>query len=135
MQFAKPSSSIRISVLRPGSAGIIRCAESQRQSTSISFMLKWPNTRHVSVTPPIALKLMLLLVLHNVRSQRELMATLPERLDGSWFLGLYLDSPKPGHSVLSKARARWGETLPPNTAGVCRNLYSVGLIADRAQAD
>ena len=36
---------------------------------------------HVSVPPPVILKLMLLLVLYNVRSERELMATLPERLD------------------------------------------------------
>src|SRR5215472_6169061 len=43
---------------------------------------------HVSVPPPMILKLMLLLVLYNVRSERELMATLPERLDWLWFLGL-----------------------------------------------
>jgi hypothetical protein len=36
---------------------------------------------NVSVPPPMILKLMLLLVLYNVRSERELMATLPERLD------------------------------------------------------
>ncbi|MFQ5851097.1 MAG: transposase, partial [Candidatus Binatia bacterium] len=47
---------------------------------------------NVSVPPPMILKLMLLLVLYNVRSERELMATLPERLDWLWFLGLELDS-------------------------------------------
>ena len=36
---------------------------------------------NVSVPPPVILKLMLLLILYNVRSKRELMATLPERLD------------------------------------------------------
>jgi len=46
-----------------------------------------------------------------VRSERELMATLPERLDWLWFLGLDLDSAIPDHSVLSKARARWGEVV------------------------
>ena len=40
---------------------------------------------NVSVAPPVILKLMLLLVLYNVRSERELMATLPERLDWLWF--------------------------------------------------
>jgi len=63
---------------------------------------------NVSVAPPMILKLMLLLVLYNVRSERELMATLPERLDWLWFLGLDLDSEIPDHSVLSKARKRWG---------------------------
>lgn len=66
---------------------------------------------HVSVPPPMILKLMLLLVLYNVRSERELMATLPERLDWLWFLGLDLDSEIPHHSVLSKARRRWGVEL------------------------
>lgn len=66
---------------------------------------------NVSVPPPMILKLMLLLVLYNVRSERELMATLPERLDWLWFLGLDLDSEIPDHSVLSKARKRWGVEL------------------------
>jgi len=62
----------------------------------------------VSVPPPVILKWMLLLVLYNVRSERELMATLPERLDWLWFLGFDLDDAIPDHSVLSKARRRWG---------------------------
>ncbi|HEX7233358.1 MAG TPA: IS1182 family transposase [Candidatus Binatia bacterium] len=66
---------------------------------------------NVSVAPPIIVKLMVLLVLYNVRSERELMATLPERLDWLWFLGLDLDSEIPSHSVLSKARKRWGAEL------------------------
>jgi transposase len=61
-----------------------------------------------SVPPPILLKLMLLLVFYNVRSERELMDTLPERLDWLWFLGYDLETEIPNHSVLSKARKRWG---------------------------
>ena len=63
---------------------------------------------NVSVPPPIILKMMLLLILYNVRSERELMITIPERLDWLWFLGYDLDDEIPDHSVLSKARARWG---------------------------
>lgn len=63
---------------------------------------------NVSIPPPIILKLMLLLVFYNVRSERELMETLPERLDWLWFLGYDIDSEIPDHSVLSKARRRWG---------------------------
>ena len=63
---------------------------------------------NVSVPPPVILKMLLLLILYNVRSERELMATIPERLDWLWFLGYDLDDPIPDHSVLSKARARWG---------------------------
>ncbi|MDO9509062.1 MAG: transposase, partial [Thermovirgaceae bacterium] len=63
---------------------------------------------NVTVPPPVVLKLMLLLVFYNVRSERELMSTLPERLDWLWFLGYDLDSKIPDHSILSKARKRWG---------------------------
>jgi len=66
---------------------------------------------NVSVAPRVILKLMMLLVLYNVGSERELMATLPERLDWLWFLGLDLDSEVPHPSVLSKARKRWGVEL------------------------
>ena len=34
-----------------------------------------------SVAPPNILKMLLLLIFYNVRSERELMATIPERLD------------------------------------------------------
>jgi len=63
---------------------------------------------NVSTPPPVILKMMLLLVLYNVRSERELMLTIPERLDWLYFLGYDLNDEIPNHSVLSKARARWG---------------------------
>src|SRR4030043_324996 len=63
---------------------------------------------NVSIPPPVILKMMLLLALYNVRSERELMETIPMRLDWLWFLGDDLDSEVADHSVLSKARARWG---------------------------
>jgi transposase len=70
---------------------------------------KYGYNGNESVPPPVILKLMLLLVLYNVRSERELMDTLAERLDWLWFLGFDLDTEIPNHSVLSKARRRWGE--------------------------
>ncbi|MFV2082792.1 MAG: transposase, partial [bacterium] len=66
---------------------------------------------NVSVPPPVILKLLVLLMLYNVRSEREMMDTLPERLDWLWFLGYDLDSEIPHHSILSKARHRWGADL------------------------
>lgn len=65
----------------------------------------------VSVDPEVILKLMFLLFLDNVKSERELMRMLPERLDYLWFLGFGLDDGIPDHSVLSKARARWGQAV------------------------
>jgi len=70
---------------------------------------KYGMNGNVSVPPPVTLKLMLLLILYNVRSERELMDTIPERLDWLWFLGYSLDSSIPDHSVLSKARSKWGQ--------------------------
>ena len=66
---------------------------------------------NVSIPPPVILKMMLLLILYNVRSERELMKTIPLRLDWLWFLGYDLESTIPDHSVLSKARRRWGAVL------------------------
>jgi transposase len=63
---------------------------------------------NVSTPPPVIVKMMLLLVLYNVRSERELILTIPERLDWLYFLGYDLNDEIPNHSVLSKARARWG---------------------------
>jgi transposase len=91
---------------------------------------KYGHNGNVSVPPPVLLKLMLLLALYNVRSERELMGTLPERLDWLWFLGYDLDSEIPNHSVLSKARKRWGETVFRRVfERVVRRCVEAGLVA------
>ncbi len=64
---------------------------------------RYGRNGNVSVPPPVILKLMFLLFFYNVRSERELMETIPERIDWLWFLGYNLDSSIPDHSVLSKA--------------------------------
>ena len=64
-----------------------------------------------SVDPVIIMKLMVLLFLDDVSSERELMRIIPERLDYRWFWGYGLDDVVPDHSVLSKARKRWGVTI------------------------
>jgi len=64
---------------------------------------------NVSIPPPVILKLMFLLFYYDVPSERQLVEELPCRLDWLWFLGYDLDSEVPDHSVLSKARAKWGK--------------------------
>jgi len=66
---------------------------------------------NVSVDPVVILKLMFLLFYDDVASERELMAMLSERLDYLWFLGYGLNDEIPNHSVLSKARKRWGKEV------------------------
>ena len=66
---------------------------------------------HESEDPIVITKMMLLLFLDNVRSERELMRIVGERLDYMWFLEFDLDDDIPNHSVLSKARKRWGAAV------------------------
>jgi transposase len=84
---------------------------------------------NVSVDPVIIMKMMLLLFWDNVASERELMRTIPLRIDYLWFLGYGLEDEIPHHSVLSKARKRWGkevfEGLFGKTVGQC---LEAGLI-------
>jgi transposase len=82
-----------------------------------------------SVDPAVILKMMFLLFFENVTSERELMRIIPERLDYLWFLGYGLEDSIPDHSVLSKARARWGrdafEKFFVRTVGQC---VAAGLV-------
>jgi len=70
---------------------------------------RYGQNGNVSIDPAILLKMMFLLFFDDIASERELMKIIPERLDYLWFLGYGLDDPIPDHSVLSKARARWGK--------------------------
>lgn len=66
---------------------------------------------NVSVDPGVILKLMFLLFFDDVASERELMQIVAERMDYLWFLGYGLEDEVPDHSVLSKARRRWGKEV------------------------
>ena len=63
---------------------------------------------NISVDPAVILKLMFLVFYENVNSERALMSQLPLRLDWLWFCGYDIDDQTPDHSVISKARRRWG---------------------------
>lgn len=82
----------------------------------LSFVLPTVRTYygrcgHVSLDPRVVLKMMLLLFLYDIPSERELMEQIGVRLDFLWFLGFDLDTSIPDHSVLSKTRARWGAAV------------------------
>jgi transposase len=85
-----------------------------------------------SVPPEVILKMMFLLFFDDVASERELMKIIAERLDYLWFLGYSLDDEIPDHSVLSKARTRWGkevfESLFVRTVAQC---VEAGLVDGR----
>lgn len=87
------------------------------------------NNGNVSVDPVIILKMMFLLFFDDIASERELMKIVAERLDYMWFLGYSLDDEIPNHSVLSKARKRWGkEAFERFFVGTILQCIEAGLV-------
>lgn len=72
------------------------------------------NKGQVSVDPVVLMKMMLLLFVDDVASERELMRVIPLRIDYLWFLGYGLEDEIPNHSVLSKGRKKWGKEVFEN---------------------
>ena len=64
-----------------------------------------------SIDPTVVLKLLFLQFMYRVTSMRELMRELPMRLDWLWFCEFDLTDEIPDHSVVSKARRRWGREV------------------------
>jgi len=84
---------------------------------------------HESLDPTLILKLLFLFFYEDVRSERELMKNLRYRMDWLWFCNLDLDDPIPDHSVLSKARRRWGlDVFEEVFAEVLRLCVEAGLV-------
>jgi transposase len=88
----------------------------RRIQQRVNFAFVRPQVEHlygrngqVSVDPTVLLKLMFLMFYENIKSERALMAQLPLRLDWLWFCSYDFDDCTPDHSVLSKARRRWGQ--------------------------
>lgn len=95
-----------------------------------------------SVPPATILKMMLLLTLNKVEFERAFFRDLPMRIDWLWFLGYDLGSEIPNHSVLSKARKRWGpgvfEQLFARTIEICLKKGLIGgdeLLTDSSLID
>ena len=84
---------------------------------------------HMSLDPAVILKMMFVSIYYNIKSERALMEQLPLRLDWLWFCGYDLDELTPDHSVLSKARRRWGqETFSEFFAIVLGQCIDAGLV-------
>jgi len=102
----------------------------------VDFSFARPAVAHLygdvgnpSVDPIVLLKLMLISFLENIPGERELMRRLPERLDWLWFCEYDLDSKLPNHSVLSKARRRWGlDVFEEFFAQILMQCMEAGLV-------
>jgi transposase len=68
----------------------------------------YSHTGKPSVDPVVLFKMLLLGFLYGITSERRLAQEVSMHLGYRWFLGYDFDVPTPNHSVLSKARARFG---------------------------
>ena len=68
----------------------------------------YSHTGQPSVDPVVIFKMMLIGYLYGITSERRLAEEVSMHLGYRWFLGYDFDVPTPDHSVLSKARARFG---------------------------
>ena len=68
----------------------------------------YSHTGQPSVDPVVIFKMMLIGYLYGITSERRLAQEVSMHLGYRWFLGYDFDVPTPNHSVLSKARARFG---------------------------
>ena len=81
---------------------------------SLSFVRElcapyYSHTGQPSIDPVVLFKMMLLGYLYGLTSERRLAEECSLHLAFRWYLGYDLDEPTPDHSVLSKARARYGK--------------------------
>jgi len=71
----------------------------------------YSHTGQPSVDPVVIFKLSLLGYLYGIRSERRVCEEAGLNMAWRWFLGYELDEPVPDHSVLSKARRRFGRAV------------------------
>jgi transposase len=71
----------------------------------------YSHTGQPSVDPVVIFKMLLIGYLYGIASERRLAREVSLHLGYRWFLGYDFDVPTPDHSVLSKARARFGREV------------------------
>lgn len=95
-----------------------------------------------SVDPVVFFKLQLVLFFEGLRSERQLMRMVADRLSVHWYLGYDLGEPLPDHSSLTRIRDRYGLTifrrLFESVVEQCRQaklLWGKELHVDATQVD
>jgi len=68
----------------------------------------YANGGRPSVDPVVFFKLQLVMFFENLRSERQLMGVVADRLSLRWYLGYDLHEPLPDHSSLTRIRERFG---------------------------
>jgi len=83
------------------------------ETLDVSFVRDLVEDRYApsgrpSVDPVVFFKLQLVLFFERLRSERQLMAVVADRLSIRWYLGYDLHEPLPEHSSLTRIRDRYG---------------------------
>ena len=93
----------------------------------------YSHTGQPSVDPAVLFKALLIGYLYGITSERRLMEEIQVNMAYRWFLGYDLDEAIPDHSVLSKARVRFGmevfEAFFNRTVELCQ---AAGLVRSEA---
>jgi transposase len=79
----------------------------------LSFVRTWAADRYAeggrpSIDPVVFFKLQLVMFFEGIRSERQLMRVVADRLSVRWYLGYDFDEPLPDHSSLTRIRERLG---------------------------
>jgi len=82
------------------------------EKLDLSFVRELVRDRYASVgrssvDPVVFFKLQLVLFFEDLRSERELMRVVADRLSIRWYLGYDLSEPLPDHSSLTRIRERY----------------------------
>src|SRR5215218_1400612 len=117
----------------------------------LGFVRDWVTDRYAergrpSIDPVVFFKLQLVMFFEGVRSERQLMRVVADRLSVRWYVGYDLDEPLPDHSSLTRIRERLGlpmfERFFAHVVELCREaglVWGKELIFDatkvRANAD
>jgi transposase len=72
---------------------------------------KYSHTGQRSVDPEVLFKMMLIGYFYGITSERRLAEDISLNMAYMWYIGYDLDEPTPHHSVISKARARYGKEV------------------------
>src|ERR671933_2013478 len=89
----------------------------------------YSRTGQPGIDPVVLFKMALLGYLYGITSERRLAEELRLHLAFMWFVGYDLDECTPDHSVLSKARRRFGVTVyQAFFTGIIRQCERAGLI-------
>ena len=82
-----------------------------------------------SIDPIVFFKLQLIMFLEDIRSERQLMRVVADRLSLRWYLGYDLTEPLPDHSSLTRIRDRLGlERFRQFFAAIVERCITAGLV-------